>query len=405
MVGAMAFHLAYAIPVCAFLIGVYVYAAGALTGVATLRQAIYFGLALGIAVVAPQLAFFWKIFSFGAIGLWLLLAVCLTVFITLGWRCRKKLRPMVALFCLPVLWTGIEYFRSELYYLRFSWLTPGLAFAGTPGYLGIAHIGVYGIGFMLAVAATGVLCLKRPWQRAIVGLCALVLLGMLPLLWESILKKDPDSVGPHIAGIQMEHPYAQDVLEQLDALHERYPKTDVYVLSEYTFAHGVTAALSDWCVRRHAYLIFGGIDETPKGWYDTAFVVGPDGRVVFKQAKAVPIQFMDDGLRAGSQEVWHSPWGAIGICICYDLSYTRVVDKLAVYSLRRPLLCRPWIWKLGALPINMPWMRGRRRCGLPNMAFRYSGWPVRAFRNGWSAQAEFVPRHHFPAPMSRSPAF
>jgi apolipoprotein N-acyltransferase len=42
----------------------------------------------------------------------------------------------------------------------------------------------------------------------------------------------------------------------------------------------------------------------------------------------VPIQFFKDGLPAPEQKVWDSPWGKIGICICYDLSYTRVTDAL-----------------------------------------------------------------------------
>ena len=42
----------------------------------------------------------------------------------------------------------------------------------------------------------------------------------------------------------------------------------------------------------------------------------------------MPIQFFKDGLPAPKQEVWNSPWGKIGICICYDLSYTRVTDRL-----------------------------------------------------------------------------
>jgi len=42
----------------------------------------------------------------------------------------------------------------------------------------------------------------------------------------------------------------------------------------------------------------------------------------------VPIQFFKDGLPAPEQKVWNSPWGKIGICICYDLSYTRVTDRL-----------------------------------------------------------------------------
>ena len=63
-------------------------------------------------------------------------------------------------------------------------------------------------------------------------------------------------------------------------------------------------------------------------FYDTAFVVGPDGDIVFRQVKAVPIQFFKDGLPAPEQKLWNSPWGKIGICVCYDLSYTRVTDRL-----------------------------------------------------------------------------
>jgi len=37
---------------------------------------------------------------------------------------------------------------------------------------------------------------------------------------------------------------------------------------------------------------------------------------------------MKDGLPAITQHLWQSPWGKVGICICYDLSYTRVTDRL-----------------------------------------------------------------------------
>jgi predicted amidohydrolase len=63
-------------------------------------------------------------------------------------------------------------------------------------------------------------------------------------------------------------------------------------------------------------------------YYNTAFVIGPDGEVVFQQAKCVPIQFMKDGLPARDQRVWNSPWGKLGLAVCYDASYTRVTDEL-----------------------------------------------------------------------------
>src|SRR5262249_35811107 len=54
----------------------------------------------------------------------------------------------------------------------------------------------------------------------------------------------------------------------------------------------------------------------------------PTGEIVFRQGKKVPIQFFKDGLPAAEQKLWNSPWGNIGICICYDLSYSRVTDRL-----------------------------------------------------------------------------
>jgi apolipoprotein N-acyltransferase len=61
---------------------------------------------------------------------------------------------------------------------------------------------------------------------------------------------------------------------------------------------------------------------------NTVFVIGPDGEEVFRQVKCVPIQFFRDGQPAEEQRLWESPWGKIGLCVCYDLSYTRVTDEL-----------------------------------------------------------------------------
>jgi apolipoprotein N-acyltransferase len=104
---------------------------------------------------------------------------------------------------------------------------------------------------------------------------------------------------------------------------------DLVVLPEYTLDGEPTDALKDWCRTNQKFLIVGG--KQPLGdtnYYNTAFVISTNGEVVFKQVKSVPIQFFKDGLPAPEQKVWDSPWGKIGICICYDLSYTRVTDAL-----------------------------------------------------------------------------
>jgi len=91
----------------------------------------------------------------------------------------------------------------------------------------------------------------------------------------------------------------------------------------------VPDSLKNWCREHSRFLVVGGdVLLGTTNFYDTAFVVGTNGEVVFQQVKCVPIQFFKDGLPAPEQKVWNSPWGKIGLCVCYDLSYTRVTDEL-----------------------------------------------------------------------------
>ena len=133
----------------------------------------------------------------------------------------------------------------------------------------------------------------------------------------------------NLVGIQLEFPSAGILPKILTQQLAKNTNAQIFVLSEYTLDGGVPDALKDWCRTNSRFLVVGGKDfVTNDVYYNTAFVVGTNGDIVFKQAKSVPIQFFHDGLPAAKQEVWNSPWGKIGICICYDLSYTRVTDEL-----------------------------------------------------------------------------
>jgi apolipoprotein N-acyltransferase len=132
-----------------------------------------------------------------------------------------------------------------------------------------------------------------------------------------------------IAGVQMEFPSPGVLPKALNKALGKNPDAQIFVLSEYTLDGPVPDSLKQWCRERARFLVVGGKDPVgADNFYDTVFVVGTNGNIVFKQAKSVPIQFFKDGLPAPTQEVWNSPWGKIGICICYDLSYTRVTDRL-----------------------------------------------------------------------------
>jgi apolipoprotein N-acyltransferase len=302
----------------------YVICLAQLARLETMRGSFYAGLLATFACYAPQLVFFWKLFGAEAILLWLILAFWVGLFVALTHATLARWGPKMAALLLPFIWTGLEYFRSELYYLKFSWLSPGYALIGWHESL-LPYVGTYGCGFLVASIAAVCLVVRRKVVVTLVALCLLTVLQFaIPKL-----RAQTGSPNLRVAGVQLEFPDISRVLSALDHLAETEANAPLLVLSEYTLDGPVPEALKAWCQKSGRYIIVGGKDPTDRGQYfDTAFVVGPAGEIVFRQAKSVPIPFLDDGLPATHQSLWNSPWGRIGICICYDASYTRVVDQL-----------------------------------------------------------------------------
>jgi apolipoprotein N-acyltransferase len=322
------FHAAFAWDTVASLIAVYLYGLYRLSYLGTARRAFYAGLLVGLGCFAPQLHFFWSIFGPGAIALWIVLAFWDGLFVWLVRQCREEFGLGAAACLAPFLWTGLEYFRSELYYLRFSWLSAGYAFSGEPNLGFLKVTGIYGAGFLLVAGVAG-LSLAPAKVRLILG-SSLLAAFQVSLPWWGT-KTEPSVVPAfvRVAGIQSEFPAAFEVPQLLDHLLKKQPKAKLLVMSEYTFDGPVPAPVRDWCRRHERYLVVGGKQFVgPHQFFNTVFVVSPEGKIVFRQAKSVPIQFFQDGRPALSQRVWDSPWGKIGICVCYDMSYTRVVDRL-----------------------------------------------------------------------------
>ncbi len=296
-------------------------------------QAMYSGWLLGLAMYGPQLAFFWNIFGFGALGLWLILATWLSVYLVLQRFALLKLGPAFGAAAAPFLWTGLEYFRSELYYLRFSWVNAGYTFSPFPQHAIMPWLGMYGAAFILMLFAAHFPSLdqttrRRKWTWA-VGLAAIVIAAMLLSGREKVAGTNAQQL--KLTGVQLEFPDEQTVLVELDKLLANSPDAHLYVLSEYTFDGPVPESVKNWCRKNRKHLVAGAkdyVDASETQFRNTAFVIGPGGNEVFSQVKAVPIQFFKDGLPAEQQTVWHSPWGKLGLCVCYDLSYTRVTDEL-----------------------------------------------------------------------------
>ncbi|MDB6121689.1 MAG: Apolipoprotein N-acyltransferase-like protein [Pedosphaera sp.] len=325
----ISFQLAYFFSALSSLILVYLFCLFQLTRLRSGRHAFYTGLSIGFLACAPQLTCFWSIFHAAAIPLWIMLAFWTAMFVTLGRLCRVHFGKRYAALLIPFIWTGLEYFRSELYYLRFSWLNAGYVFSDNLPWVPLKYLGVYGMGFFLMglISLTSLFNSKGRILAGTLILAALGVLTNLPPLKSSYINIPPGNL--QVAGVQLEFPSESVVISCLDKLIKKYPEAQLLALSEYTFDGPVPEKVKAWCREHQRHLIIGAKDPVSNSqFFDTAFVIGPTGEIIFRQAKSVPIQFFKDGLPATEQKLWESPWGKIGICICYDLSYSRVTDQL-----------------------------------------------------------------------------
>jgi nitrilase len=286
------------------------------------RQAFYVGLAAGVVIYLPHLLFFWLVFGAFAPALWVVAGLPVGVFLMLLNLAHRRLPEELAFWLTPILWTGVEYARSELWHLRFAWLLPGQAAAFLPG-VRMLWIGVYGLGFLYMLAS--VMIVQRPRSIRIGGVAGAVVLTIV--MYAPALPPTPGEGALHVAGVQLEFQSPQAVADTLDQLAAAHPEAQILVLSEYSFTGPVPQIVRDVVRKYHRYFIAGGIKMLEKNQFaDTAFVLGPDGEDVFEQGKSVPVQFMDDGIPAAQRRVLDSPWGKIGIAVCYDISYARVMD-------------------------------------------------------------------------------
>jgi apolipoprotein N-acyltransferase len=190
---------------------------------------------------------------------------------------------------------------------------------------------MYGLGFLVMAMAVGANALVA--KTKVAGWLNLAGTAVVALVFCGYASRENPSISQgktiRVAAAQMEFPSALEIVPALDKLLSAEPAAELFVLSEYTLDGPVPESVKDWCRRHGRHLVVGGKDPAPNNnFYDTAFVIGPKGDIVFRQVKSVPIQFFKDGLPAAEQNLWNSPWGKLGFCVCYDLSYTRVTDRL-----------------------------------------------------------------------------
>jgi apolipoprotein N-acyltransferase len=328
-IGAAAFQVAASVPILRGLVILPLAISFYLATQYSTRKSFSVGFVFGFLLFAPQLYWFYNIFEYFAFALWAIFAIwialwfyAVSVLYTLKSLSLKQ-RQLFGCFCAAIIWFGVEYLRSEYFYLRFSWLTTGYIVGPQPL---SPFVGVYGWSFLLMFGAAIAVKFNTKVVLPILTIISISLLA--PWMDFSSIEVSNDDA-PLIIGIQYEYEDELVIRNGLDAAIEQYPEVDLIVLSEYAF-HRPPSWMPQWCDENDVHVMAGTVTFTDdiKKYFNSAIVWGPNGDLIFNQAKSQPVQFVESCIPANKQNVWESPWGKIGVGICFDSSYRRIMDSL-----------------------------------------------------------------------------
>jgi len=298
------------------------------------RHGFYFGFAAGVVYFGATLFWLSNLFGAAAVSLIAIAAAFPLVFGVGFTFLRRRLLRMPLRILAPVLWTGIEYFRSEPFPLNFGWMGLGYGVVNSPLAALIASwVGCYGVTFAIALIGVGLWqsVRSRRWSVA----CAVA------VAWLALL--DVPLPTPHASNplrVRMVQAMSDDE-EDLYKFSRESPgfRPDIVLWPEYSLQSDPTRDPKVWSKLREfartsgAFLIFGAKEriEGPvaETYHNTAFVLHPRGEIVGRHYKNHPVHFIKDGVAGEEARAIPTTFGRLGVAICFDMDYPEVARKLA----------------------------------------------------------------------------
>jgi len=295
------------------------------------RIAFRLGLAQGVMLYGCSLSWFWRIFGPAAIALWLIVALFTGAACGLiGWAGKRhpqmKWLPLHA----ALVWTAFEYFRSEWFWLRFPWMTPGLALG--PTWLS-PFVGVYGAGFLVVLA--GALLALGSRRSKLASLVVIAALSILALNRPGPVRES----GPGIPVLALQSEQV-DFESYLETSKARVFHDGVILWPEYSAPFEIKpspengnpprdrARLAELVRDKRSVLVFGTMKDLPGGkHYNIARTLDESGDLGW-HAKNRPVHFMDDGEPGKTAEPIATRFGKLGTPICFDCDYTEIIRRM-----------------------------------------------------------------------------
>lgn len=298
-----------------------------LRDVSSLRQAAYIGLACGAVYMGGTLFWLGNLFGAAAVSLCAIAAAFPTLYAVLFVWLKGRLPGVPPWLLAALTWTGIEYFRSEPFWLNFGWGGLGYAVVRFPLLAAFAAgLGSYGLTFVLVVFGA---VLARGERRAAALLVAIWLIVCL------VPRPVPEPRRPLAVRLVQAFPDDTDSLFQLST----GPPVDVVLWPEYSLLGDPTRDPALWkrlqgvARDNHCYFIFGAKDQfaarDEAAFRNTAYVLAPDGRLIGRHVKNHTVHFIRDGVPGTEARAIPTTLGPLGVAICFDMDYPDVARRLA----------------------------------------------------------------------------
>ena len=297
------------------------------TTTSTPRRAFYLGMLQGAIGYGTTLYWFFHIFAAAAMPLFAVMGLFTAVFCLLFNALDKQIRsPVLKVFVAATLWTAIEFYRSEVFVLRFPWVTPGVALGPT---MLSPILGVYGASFLIVTAAAGFVYRKTVPLALLLSLCVL----SLGLFRPGPVNEPDKTVSITVTVAQSEDCFLPSYVALTKAARV---SPDLIIWPEYALPYDVrkNAAdfkiLMDLCAEMNAILVVGTKTTVGPGsgdWHNTALILDQRG-VLGEYYKARPVHFFNDGIPGRRFTPVPTAIGVMGTPICFDCDYSEVVRKM-----------------------------------------------------------------------------
>ena len=292
------------------------------------RPAFYLGLFYGFTAYGLSLRWFFEIFAVMAPILFLILGFFVGLFCALIQWLRLLNVPSVARGILAAtLWTGIEFYRCELFFLQFPWITPGSSVGPT---WVTPLIGVYGMTFLVALA---MFAITQKDSRRFGGFMTVCLLTFGFLRPPAVQISSDSERLIRVKMVQSESGY----LPKFIHLSKTEGEADWIIWPEYALAYDVRQLpkemdqLRQLSKEQNAVMTLGTqtvVGPGEREWRNTALTLNNE-TILGEYYKARPVHFFNDGIAGTKFDPIPTAFGKVGTPVCFDGDGSEIIRKIA----------------------------------------------------------------------------